>query len=59
MRASLQRSSFEDTVRIESDIEPAMPTPHEEHPLLRQEAQDAWKPPVGFVWIQLGLSLGQ
>ncbi|PYI09698.1 hypothetical protein BO78DRAFT_415622 [Aspergillus sclerotiicarbonarius CBS 121057] len=55
MRASLQHSPTAETVRNESDLEPAMPTPHEEQPLLRQEAEVVWKPPVGFVWIQLAI----
>ncbi|OJJ69597.1 hypothetical protein ASPBRDRAFT_57237 [Aspergillus brasiliensis CBS 101740] len=39
------------------DSDTTMPTPHEEQPLLRPDADaDAlWKPPVGFVWIQLAI----
>jgi hypothetical protein len=34
----------------------AMPEPDEDQPLLRSSSPVAtWKPPTGFLWIQLGL----
>ncbi|PYH78816.1 MFS general substrate transporter [Aspergillus uvarum CBS 121591] len=38
-----------------SDVEPALPTSQEEQPLLRSDAEASWKPPPGFVWIQLAI----
>lgn len=55
MRASSERSSTDAMARDEPDT--MVPTPHEEQPLLRPDAEALWKPPVGFVWIQLGLSM--
>ncbi|PYH93949.1 MFS drug transporter [Aspergillus ellipticus CBS 707.79] len=57
MRASIQQASLEDRARNEPDVEPAMPTPLEEQPLLQSEAEaeTIWKPPVGFVWIQIAI----
>lgn len=52
MRASSERSSTNAMARDDSGTTP--PTPHEEQPLLRPDAEALWKPPVGFVWIQLG-----
>ncbi|OJJ97759.1 hypothetical protein ASPACDRAFT_32269 [Aspergillus aculeatus ATCC 16872] len=38
-----------------SDVEPALPTAQEEQPLLRSDPEASWKPPPGFVWIQLAI----
>ncbi|KAF9884822.1 hypothetical protein FE257_001238 [Aspergillus nanangensis] len=35
------------------DVEPAVP--HEEQPLLRPDEATLWKPPPGFVWIQIAI----
>ncbi|RAK94037.1 MFS drug transporter, partial [Aspergillus costaricaensis CBS 115574] len=53
MRASSERSSTNAMARDDSGTTP--PTPHEEQPLLRPDAEALWKPPVGFVWIQLAI----
>ncbi|PWY89088.1 MFS general substrate transporter [Aspergillus heteromorphus CBS 117.55] len=55
MRAPTQRSFPDAAARNEPDIEPAVPTPHEEEPLLQRKAEDTWKPPAGFVWIQIAI----
>ncbi|GMG31768.1 unnamed protein product [Aspergillus oryzae] len=46
-----QYDSLEGMSRTEPDVEPALP--HEEQPLLSSE--DIWKPPKGFLWIQIGM----
>ncbi|RAH49699.1 MDR family MFS transporter [Aspergillus brunneoviolaceus CBS 621.78] len=38
-----------------SDVEPALPNAQEEQPLLRSDPEASWKPPPGFVWIQLAI----
>jgi hypothetical protein len=45
-----QYGSVEEASRNNADVEPAIR--HEEQPLLPQE--DLWKPPKGFVLIQIG-----
>ncbi|KAJ1709826.1 MFS drug transporter [Aspergillus flavus] len=46
-----QYDSLEGMSRTEPDVEPALP--HEEQPLLSSE--DIWKPPKGFLWIQIAI----
>lgn len=38
----------------ESRNDSAMDTPSEEQPLLEESPKVAWRPPPGFLWIQLG-----